>query len=446
MEKRMSSALLKQALNASYPLVDRGRGVWLWDSEGREYLDGSAGAMTANIGHGVPEVAAAISAQLEKVAFTYRTQFTSEPAEKLAARLTSLAPGDLNYAFFLNSGSEASEHSIRVSLHIWRERGRPEKTKILGRQRGYHGMTMGALSMSGHDVRRKDYGPLLHPFPVVPPVYTLRRPKGMDAAKYHQQCADAWEAAILEAGPETVAAVIAEPIVGAAGGALMPPDGYFRRMREICDKYNVLLILDEVITGMGRTGDWFASEWVGVVPDMLLVGKGLSAGYTPMAAVLMTERLVDSIRQGSGQAPFGHTFSGNPLSAAACLAVIDYMQANNVLDNVRERGLELSAGLHALVQRYKHMVDVRGRGLLWGFEFVLDRDTLEAPDTSRNVAAKFTELCRDFGLIVYPAGVAPLNNSILLTPPLTITAQEVQELLKRLDSGLVEIEKILDQQ
>ncbi len=438
------SALIKQSLGAVYPVVDHGKGVWLFDTEGRSYLDAASGAMTANIGHGVPEIASAIDAQLRKVAFTYRTQFTSLPAEELATRLTELAPGDLNYAFFLNSGSEASEHAIRVALHIWKERGRPSKTKILGRQRSYHGMTMGALSMSGHDVRRKDYGPLLHPFPVVPPVYTLRRTKGLSIEQYHRQCADAWENAILEAGPDTVAAVIAEPIVGAAGGALMPPEGYFRRVREICDKYDVLLILDEVISGMGRTGDWFASQWLDVVPDILLVGKGLSAGYTPMAAVLMREGLVESIRQGSGHAPFGHTFSGNPLSAATCLAVLDYMQSNDVLDNVRQRGDELSAGLRTLSQRFRHMIDVRGRGLLWGFEFVLDRDTLEPPSTDFMVSARFTELCRTLGLIVYPAGVAPLNNSILLTPPLTIAADEVKEILVRLEKVLIEMEKVLD--
>ncbi|WLE00816.1 aminotransferase class III-fold pyridoxal phosphate-dependent enzyme (plasmid) [Agrobacterium leguminum] len=438
------SALIKQSLGAEYPVVDHGKGVWLFDTEGRSYLDAASGAMTANIGHGVPEIASAIDAQLRKVAFTYRTQFTNLPAEELATRLTELAPGDLNYAFFLNSGSEASEHAIRVALHIWKERKRPSKTKILGRERSYHGMTMGALSMSGHDVRRKDYGPLLHPFPVVPPVYTLRRPKGISIEQYHRQCADAWEDAILEADPDTVAAVIAEPIVGAAGGALVPPEGYFKRVREICDKYDVLLILDEVITGMGRTGDWFASKWLEVVPDMLLVGKGLSAGYTPMAAVLMGEGLVESIRHGSGHAPFGHTFSGNPLSAATCLAVLDYMQSNAVLENVRQRGGELSAGLQTLSQRFRHMIDVRGRGLLWGFEFVLDRDTLEPPRTDFMVSARFTELCRTLGLIVYPAGVAPLNNSILLTPPLTIAADEVKEILVRLEKALIEMEKVLD--
>lgn len=312
----MSSALLKQTVDAHYPMVARGEGVWLYDTEGKAYLDGASGAMTANIGHGVPDIAAAIGEQLGKIAFTYRSQFTNAPAEALARRLVDLSPPGLTQAFFVNSGSEAAEHSMRVALHVWRERAQPQKTKILGRLRSYHGMTMGALSMSGHDARRKDYGPLLHAFSVVPPAYCYRCPWGKVPQSCQLECAEAWEAAITAEGAENIAAIIAEPIVGSAGGALMPREGYFRRLREICDKYDVLLILDEVITGMGRTGEWFAAQRNDVVPDILMIGKGLSAGYTPMAAVLLRESLVESMRQGSGQAPFGHTFSGNPLSAA----------------------------------------------------------------------------------------------------------------------------------
>jgi adenosylmethionine-8-amino-7-oxononanoate aminotransferase len=219
----------------------------------------------------------------------------------------------------------------------------------------------------------------------------------------------------------------------------MPKEGYFSRLREICDKYDVLLILDEVITGMGRTGDWFAAQWNDVVPDILVIGKGLSAGYTPMAAVLLREPLVDSMRAGSGTAPFGHTFSGNPLSAATCLAVLDYMEDHKVMANVTARGEQLGRGLRSLAQRFGFIADVRGRGLLWGFEFVIGPDHQDAPAPSMGVAARFGELCFAEGLIVYPSGVAPLNNAVLLSPPLTIAEDEVNELLLRLERGLEEI-------
>lgn len=258
------------------------------------------------------------------------------------------------------------------------------------------------------------------------------------------ECAEDWETAILDAGPETVAAVIAEPVVGAAGGMLMPKDGYSQRLREICDKHGVLLILDDVITGIGRNGEWFAAQWSDVVPDILMIGKGLSAGYAPMAGVVLREPLVETMRNGSGQAPFGHTFSGNPLSAATCLAVLDYMMAHDVLENVRQRGRQLGDELWVLQQRFRHMADVRGRGLLWGFEFVQDPSTGSPPDERLGISAKVTQLCRVEGLIIYPAGVAPLKNALLLSPPLTISADEVETLLAMLDRALVKAEAIFD--
>ncbi len=432
----MVSALLKQQIDKHYPKVVRGKGVWLWDSEGRDYIDGSSGAMTANIGHGVTEIAQAMQEQASQIAFTFRTQFTNQPAEDLAARLAALAPGDLNHVFFVSSGSEASEYAMRVAIHTWKERGLPRKVRFLSRERSYHGMTMGALSMSGHDARRPDYSTLLHPFPAVAAAYEYRSSWADLPAEQKYKSADEWETAILEAGADNVAAVIVEPIVGAAGGALVAPEGYFKRLREICDQYNVLLIMDEVITGMGRTGKWFASEHEGIVPDMIITAKGLSAGYTPMGAVIIRDPLVESMRAGSGYAPFGHTFSGNPLGCAVCLAVMDYLDQHHVLANVVARGAQVEAGLRALSDRYQHMVDVRGRGLLWGFEFVLDRKTRTPPPAEMNATGLFADICQENGLIVYPAGIKPYNNAALVAPPLVINAEEVQDLLARLEKSL----------
>jgi len=277
-------------------------------------------------------------------------------------------------------------------------------------------MTMGALSMSGHASRRVDYGTLLHPFPTVPPAYCYRCPWGKTPQSCAVDCAMAWEKAIVDADVDTVAAVIVEPIVGAAGGVLMPPKGYFPMLRRICDKLGVLLIVDEVITGLGRTGSWFACADEGIVPDLVLIGKGTSAGYTPMGAVILREHIVEELRAGSGTAPIGHTLSANPLSSAICLAVLEYMERHDLLKNTRDRGGELRAGLEAMSLRFRHMADVRGRGLLLGFEFVADRESRTPPPVNLNSASVFLDACLAEGLVVYPAGIPPLNNAIIVCP------------------------------
>ncbi|GAA1468941.1 aspartate aminotransferase family protein [Microbacterium thalassium] len=436
-----TSALLKQTVLAEYPQVEYGRGVYLYDDQGHQYLDGASGAMTASIGHGVAEVADAIRAQAATVAFTYRTQFTNAPAERLAARIAAHAPDDLDYAFFVNSGSEATEYAIRTAVGYWRERGLPAKTKVLSRAVSYHGMTMGALSMSGHDARRPDYGNLLHPFPVAPPAHAWRYAEaGETEAGYCSRTIAEFEAAVRAEDLDTIAAVIVEPIVGAAGGALVPPAGYLSALREMCDRLGILMIADEVITGFGRTGDWFACGSDDVVPDVLVFGKGVSGGYAAVAGALLRRHVVEAFAAGSGVAPFGHTFSGNPLGAATCLAVLDVLERDAVLENVRRRGRQLEAGLRQLAQAHPRMADVRGRGLLWGFEFTAEAGTTRAPDPARQTATAFTELCSRHGLIVYPAGIAPLNNAILITPPLTITESEIADLLDRLGRALEQME------
>ncbi|WP_169253639.1 aminotransferase class III-fold pyridoxal phosphate-dependent enzyme [Brevibacterium sp. 'Marine'] len=445
MDGKSGSALLKPVVDGRYRRATRGRGVRLFDDEGNSYLDGSSGAMTANIGHGRPEIAAALQAQAKQLAFSYRSQFTNVPAEELAHRITALAPGDLNYAFFVNSGSEASEYAIRTAVSYWQRQQRHDKTTIVSRHVSYHGMSMGALSMSGHNARRPDYGDLLHRFPNAPAAHAYRFAKpGETEAEYADRAAYEFESAIEEFGAASVAGIIVEPIVGAAGGVLVPPRGYLRRLREICDRHEVLFIVDEVITGMGRTGEWFACHDEGIVPDILLLGKGLSAGYTPVAGALLREHIVDVFRSGTGTAPFGHTFSGNPLGAAACLAVLDVMDNSHVLGNVRARGRQLEDGLQSLQKRYDFIDDVRGRGLLWGFEFVLDRTNRQPPKAECNASTSFTEICFAKGLVVYPAGIAPLNNAVIVAPPLTITADEIRELLELLDDALSSFEPVIE--
>lgn len=441
---QLTSALLRHQLNNPPPTVERGEGVWLWDTEGRDYIDGSSEAMTENIGHGVAKIADVMRDQAQTIGFSMYAQFSNAPAEALAKRLAALAPADIDHIFCVNSGSEAAEYAMRLALQVFKECSQPAKTKMLSRDTSDHGMTMGALSLSGQDARRADFGNYLHAFPAVPAAYAYRSDWGDLPEDEQWVAADDWEKAILAAGPDKVAAIIAEPIVGAAGGALVAPKGYFRRLREICDQYDVLMIMDEVITGIGRTGSWFASEAEGVVPDIITTAKGLSAGYAPLGAVLVRAPLIDAIKKGSGLTPYGHTFSCNPIGAAVCMAVLDHIEDNEVLANVAARGAELEDGLKALAQRYRHMADVRGRGLLWGFEFVLDRKDRTPPLASFNASGVFVDLCKEAALIVYPAGIAPYNNATLIAPPLVISKNEVEALLQRLDKGLAQMENQLN--
>lgn len=423
------SALLKPRLASKLPVVSHAKGVKIYDTAGRDYIDGSGGPMTVAIGHGVPEVIEAMQKQAEQVCFTYRSQFTSRSAEELAQMLAGLAPGDVNHVFFVNSGSEATELCMRTAIQYWRECGRPERTRVLGRKTSYHGMTMGALSMSGHDARRRDYAELLHPLAVGPDSHAWVDSDSR-ADRGGVESAEDWIAAIDQYGADKVAAIIVEPVIGAAGGAIVPPAGHLQKLRELCDARDILLITDEVITGIGRTGTWFASEHDDVIPDLIAIAKGMTAGYTPMGAVLMRDKVVAAMREGSGAAPFGHTFSGNPLSAATCLAVLRFMRDNDVLGNAKRRAPELEAGLRRLAQKYPVMANVRGKGMLWGF------DVQRKGAAHAGLNGVFVQHCLDAGLVVYPAGFAPHDNAAIISPPLTITESELQELLARLDAAL----------
>lgn len=445
MPTMQSSHLIKPNLRHEYPRIVSGKGVYLFDAEGRRYMDGCSGAIVANLGHGVTEIAEAMARQAHQVAFVYRTQFTSEASETLAARLAALAPGDLNWVFFVNSGSEATETAARVAIQFWREKGRPNKVKILGRQMSYHGMTLGALSMSGHPLRRRDYGPLLHNLAVAPPAHCYRCPFQLQPDTCGLKCADAWEPILRQEGPDTVAAIIVEPVVGAAGGAVPAPPGYLSRLRALCDRYEVLLIADEVMTGMGRTGKWFGCDHEGVVPDLLVLGKGMSAGYTPMSAVLVRTPLVEEMRSGSGAGCFGHTYSGNPLSAAICLAVVDCIEKYDLVRAARERGEELRAALVALAQEHRIVGDVRGQGLLLGLELVRNRQTRESYPASAAVPARLVRAALDRGLVIYPAGGPAVGDSVLIAPPLTITSPEIGELVKLLGAALTDVEQQLSE-
>lgn len=436
------SHLIKPVLDAVYPTIDYGKGVYLYDKNKKEYIDGSSGAVTASIGHGVPEIIKAINEQANKVSFVYRSQFTSDPAEALAKKLSEMTSGDLNWSFFVNSGSEATETAMKIAIQYWQEQGIFTKTKILSRFISYHGITLGALSMSGHVGRRERFIPLLEDFPSVSAPYCYRCPFNLTYPCCNLLCASELERVIQRLGKQTIAAFIAEPIIGAAGGAIVPPDDYYTKIKKICDQNEILFIADEVMTGIGRTGKMLAIEHWNVQPDLVALGKGMTAGYTPMAATLVSDRVMEPILKGSKTIMSGHTYSANPQSAAVSLAVLEYIENNQLVDRGKMMGNYLIHKLSTLANDYSFIGNVRGKGLLIGIEFVYDRE-LKTPIKLANLVI---QKAMENGLLVYPSSAGEegvTGDAILISPPLVITKEEVDELVDRLKKAFVEVDEQL---
>ncbi|MFE1626972.1 aspartate aminotransferase family protein [Brevibacillus reuszeri] len=440
------SYVIKPELGKSYPVISHGKGIYLYDKEGNRYIDGCSGAVTASIGHGVEEIAEAMYAQAKEVSFAYRSHFSSDAVEQLGAKLAKWAPGSLNWTFFVSSGSEATETAQKIAIQYWQEKGKPTKNRIISRWMSYHGITMGALSMSGHVLRRKRFVPLLEDYPAITGPYPYRRPEGMSLEEYAMSCANELETAILRVGADQVAAFIAEPVIGATAGAVVPPDGYFQRIREICDKYQVLFIADEVMTGVGRTGKAFGVDHWGVVPDLMTLGKGMSAGYTPMAATMVSDEIIDTITKGSGLIMAGHTYSANPQSAAISLAVLNYVEKNQLVEKAAEQGVYLLSRLQELADELPLIGDARGLGMLCGLEFVKNKQTKEPFALSQGVGSKVIAKAFEKGLLIYPAmggieGVA--GDSVIISPPLTITKEQIDELIGLLKEAIEAVQQEL---
>ncbi len=425
------------------PMVERGDGVYLWDTAGTRYLDGSSGAVVANIGHGRKEVAEAIARQVEKVAYVHRGAFTSEAGERLAARIASLAPASINHVYFASGGSEAVEAAIKFAIQYWSEVGRPTKCLVVSRWNSYHGGTLGALSATGHRVRRRNWERVLLPFPQVAPANPYRCACAADCPPCTLACADEFAAAIEAAGPENVAAVIAEPVVGAAGGAVVAPPGYFQRVRRICDQYDVLLIADEVMSGVGRCGGFLALEHWGVTADLVPMGKGLASGYAPLSATLIGDRVYRAIAEGSGNFSVGHTHSSNPMSMAAGLAVLDIMDREGLWEIAGPRGAHLLQGLQELAAEHPLVGEARGLGLLCGLELVSDRGTRTPFPAENEITARLVRNVARRGLLIYPANT-DVNDAVLVAPPLVVQPDQVDQLLETLDAALADTESELD--
>ena len=440
------SSLIKPNLNDSYPMIHNGKGVFLYDKDGKDYLDASSGAITANIGHGVEEIKQAMIKQANQVSFVYRSQFTNESAEELASKLAQLTSEGLQYSFFVNSGSEATETAMKIALQYWQEKGKPQKLKIISRWMSYHGITMGALSMSGHTLRRERFTALLESYPSVSPPYCYRCPYQQTYPACGLQCASELQTAIHRLGKENVAAFICEPVIGAAGAAISPPPGYLKLIKQICEQNDILWIADEVMTGVGRTGTMLACEHEAVTPDLVALGKGMSGGYTPIAATVVSEKVMEPILKGSGIVMSGHTFSANPLSSAIALAVIHYLEKNSIMAKVEEKGHYVRKQLEHLQTLYPFIGEVRGKGLLFGLEFVQHAKEKTPFHRSVGFTKKMVEITQKNGLLVYPAqaGIDGIyGDAVMIAPPLTISKSEIDELVDRLRRSCSDIEDYL---
>jgi len=422
------------------PTVAGGEGCYLIDTTGKRYLDGSGGAAVSCLGHGDRDVIAAIKAQLDRVAFAHTGFLTSEPAETLADLLVAQAPAGIDRVYLVSGGSEATEAAIKLARQYWVEKGQPKRGRLIARKQSYHGNTIGALSAGGNEWRRAQFAPLLLDVSHIDPCYEYRlKQDGESAETYGLRAANALEEELLRVGPETVMAFIAEPVVGATAGALTPAPGYFRRIREICDQYGILLILDEVMCGMGRTGTLFACEDDGVAPDILCIAKGLGAGYQPVGAMLCTAEIYDTIKTGTGFFQHGHTYMGHPTAAAAGVAVVSAILDRGLLPRVREQGDKLAARLTARFGNHPNVGDIRGRGLFRGIELVADRGTKAPFEPERGVAAKIKKAAFEAGLICYPmAGTIDgrQGDHILLAPPFIIEDAQIDELVDKLETAI----------
>jgi adenosylmethionine-8-amino-7-oxononanoate aminotransferase len=422
------------------PTAVRGEGCYIIDNKGKRYLDGSGGAAVSCLGHSDETVRAAIRGQIDSLAFAHTGFFTSEAAESLADRLVAAAPRGLERVYLVSGGSEAMEAALKLARQYMIETGQPGRHRVIARRQSYHGNTLGALAAGGNAWRRAPFAPLLVETSHIAPCYEYReRREGESLEAYGRRAADELEAEILRLGPETVMAFLCEPVVGATAGAVPAVPGYLRRIREICDRHGVLLVLDEVMCGMGRTGHLFACNEDGVVPDILAVAKGLGAGYQPIGAMLCTAAIYDAIAAGSGFFQHGHTYMGHPTAAAAAGAVLTRLLDEGVLARVAPQGEKLDAALRAEFDQHPHVGDIRGRGLFRGLELVADRETKTPFHPARGIHRRIKALAFESGLICYPMGGTvdgERGDHILLAPPFIIEDEQIDELVTKLSGAI----------
>ena len=430
------SHIFGRSTRGQLPTAVAGDGCYLIDANGKRYLDGSGGAAVSCLGHSNARVRAALHEQMDKLAFAHTGFFTSDPAEQLADRLVSYAPKGIDRVYLVSGGSEAVESALKLARQYFMEIGQPQRHRVIARRQSYHGNTLGALAAGGNEWRRAQFAPMLVETSHISPCYEYRdRRDDETAEQYGLRAANELQAEIERLGPDSVMAFIAEPVVGATAGAVPAVTGYLKRIREICDQYGILLILDEVMCGMGRTGYLFACEEDGISPDMVTIAKGLGAGYQPIGALMVQGKIYDAIAAGTGFFQHGHTYLGHAMAATAANAVLSEIEENDLLTRVRTQGEKLQSALVSEFGQHPNVGDIRGRGLFRGVELVADRDSKMPFETGAKIHAKIKSAAFDAGLICYPMGGTidgQRGDHVLLAPPFIITDAQIDELVSKL--------------
>jgi len=439
-----SSGLFPRNFKKTFPIASRGEGCWIISDDGRRFLDASGQAAVVNIGHGVAEIGRAMAEQSSKIAFAHTSQFQTAPAEKLAGRLLAMAPPNFRNGgrvYFTSGGSEATETAVKLARQFHIECGQKDRYRVLSRRQSYHGSTLGAMSVSGNVARRAPYEPLLAEWGHIAPCFCYHCPFEKAFPQCELTCAEDLQVHLRERAQDQAAAFIFEPVAGATLGAAVPPEGYVARIAEICRKNRILMIADEIMSGMGRTGKPFAVQHWDVEPDMILVGKGIASGYAPLGAVLVSARIVEGFERGSGAFIHGFTYQAHPVSTAAGNAVFDYVEAHKLLERVNSAAQDLHSALSPL-QSHSHVGDIRGLGLLIGVEFVKDKTTREPFPKELNIAEKIRQACLEEGVLTYPTQgcVDGLRGDhILLAPPFTISSEECALIARALQYALAKV-------
>ena len=438
----MVSHIFPRHTHDELPIASGGDGCFLFDESGKKYLDASGGAAVSCLGHSHPKIINALHEQLDVLAYAHTSFFSSEPAEKLATKLITNAPGDLSQVYLVSGGSEAIEAALKLARQYFLETGQPGRKEVIARRQSYHGNTLGALAVGGNEWRRSQFAPLLIDTHHIAPCYAYREKHDYETDyEFGQRVAGELEITIEKLGSQNVMAFVAEPVVGATLGAVPAVDGYFKTIREICDHHGILLILDEVMCGMGRTGTLFAYEQEAIAPDIVCIAKGLGAGYQPIGATICTDKIYAAIKNGSGFFQHGHTYLGHPMAAAAANAVLDVLLDDNILENVNVMGHQFKHALDTKFGQHTHVGDIRGRGLFYGIELVEDRETKEPFSSSYFIARKIKAIAKQRGLLCYPmSGTVDgkIGDHILLAPPYIINEAEINELTDLLADSLEE--------
>lgn len=420
-----------------------GQGIYIQDSEGRYYIDACGGAAVSCLGHGHPDVLAAMHAQIDQLAYAHTSFFTTDVAEALADELIRGAPTGMSHVYFVSGGSEAMEAALKMARQYYLEIGQPQRKHFIARRQSYHGNTLGALAVGGNAWRREPFAPILMEATHVSPCYPYREQKTTETPEaYGQRLAQELDNTIAAMGADTVIAFVAETVGGATGGVLVPVPGYLQAIKAVCQKHGVLLILDEVMCGMGRTGTLHACEQDGVVPDIMAIAKGLGGGYQAIGAVLAQQHIVDSMRVGSGFFQHGHTYLGHPVACAAALAVQHVIARDHLLAHIQTHATTLERLLHSAFDDHPHVGNIRGRGFFWGIELVQDRATKQWFDPEFGLHAKVKSAAMEAGLMVYPMGGTvdgQHGDHILLAPPFITTAHQLDTIVQRLYSAIARV-------